>query len=172
MHYSFLLGVQPYTAHSFQDCHQHCCRFQNTIFTEIQTGGVMKVKPLKEEEKPRSEDRSTLWRVVSVVWDIARFVGLLPFHQKKDDQSFSFKWFSFTTLFSFTRLVIFNSPFTTLPIILFLSFGRNEWEEEQFEALLGIGNGTMSMSPTVETVLRVDYITSFSFYILSELQKS
>ena len=136
----------------------------------------MKVKPLKQEERLRSEDRSTLWRVISVVWEIARFLGLLPFHQKKNDQSFSFKWFSFTTLFSFTRLVIFNSPFTTLPVILFLTFGRDEWEEEeQFEALLGMGNGTMSMSMSmsmVETVLRVDYITTFSFYILSGVAKN
>ena len=131
----------------------------------------MKVKPLKQEEQLRSEDRSTLWRVISVVWEIARFLGLLPFHQKKNDQSFSFKWFSFTTLFSFTRLVIFNSPFTTLPVILFLIFGRDEWEEEQFEALLGMGNGTMSMS-MVETVLRLDYITTFSFYILSGVAKN
>ena len=132
---------------------------------------MMKINSLKEEEQHRSEDHSTLWRVVSAVWDIARFLGFLPFHQNKLDQSFSFKWFSVATLFSFVRLVLFNSPFTILPIILFLSFGRREWEEEQFEALMGIRNGTMSMS-TVETALRVDHITSFTLFILSELKKN
>ena len=131
----------------------------------------MKVKPLQEEEQHKLEDHSTLWRVVSAVWDVARFLGFLPFHQNKLDKSFSFKWFSVATFLSFVRLVLFNSPFTILPIIFFLSFGRKEWEEEQFEALMGIRNGTMSLS-TVETALRVDHITSFTLFILSELKKT
>ena len=129
-----------------------------------------KVRPLKQEGQHRSENDTALWRVVSLVWDFARFLGFLPFHQNKHDQTFSFKWFSFATLFSFVGLVLFNSPFTILPIIFFLTFGRKEWGQEQFEALVGIRNGTMSMS-TLESVLRVDHITSFTLFILSELKK-
>ena len=133
--------------------------------------GKMKVNPLNEEEQPRTEEQSTLRRVVSFVWSSSVFFGFLPFHQNKRDHTFSFKFFSFTTIFTFARLVLFNFPFTFLPIILFLNFGGNELEQEQFEALLGIGNGTTTTATMLETTLRVDYIIGFTLFILSELQK-
>ena len=118
----------------------------------------MKVNPLNEEEQPRTEEQSTLRRVVSFVWSSSVFFGFLPFHQNKRDHTFSFKFFSFTTIFTFARLVLFN-------------FGGNELEQDQFEALLGIGNGTTTTATMLETTLRVDYIIGFTLFILSELQK-
>ena len=137
----------------------------------------MKVNPLNEEEQPRTEEQSTLNRVATFVWSSAILFGFLPLnytehnhnHNHEHNHSISFKFFSLTTLFSFARLVLFNSPFTFLPVILFLNFGRNELEQEHYEAFFGMRNGTIT---TIETALRVDFVFSFTLFILPELEKN
>ena len=72
-------------------------------------------------------------------------LGLSPYKINWETGEVSFKWFSSETIWSLVRLVLFNSPFSFLPIVLFAFFGIAEWENQEW----GVKNVTTTLNATL-----------------------
>ena len=138
----------------------------------------MKVTPVTPEQKihsdkemphPSKADRYSAIGIHTLVFCL----GFSPYKMKKETGEVSFKWLSFETIWSLIRLVIFNSPFSILPIVLMAFLGTGELEQEEMS---GFSNDTSETSSTstvtvYAAVSMVEYISCYSYFILSRVAK-
>ena len=143
-------------------------------FINIASTKTMKVSPLEQkmDSEKKMPNRSKADQYLATgIHTFVVCLGLIPYKIKKETGEISFKWFSCKTILSLTRLVIFNFPCSILPAF-FAFFGTEEWnQEEKSES----ANSTIETVPTATVFLAswcVEYISSFSYFILSRVAKS
>ena len=69
--------------------------------------------PDKAMQKYSMADQYLLTCIQGLVY----FFGLAPYKYNKETWEISFRWFSSTTIWTLIRLIIFNAPFSFLPIM-------------------------------------------------------
>ena len=112
------------------------------------------------------------------------FFGLAPYKYNKETWEISFRWISSTTISTLIRLVVFNAPFSFLPLILWAIYGPGVSEtadtedNEDTEIANATTNSTASMpvntaneSTTIMPVVflvvhAVEYVSCYSIFIL------
>ena len=119
------------------------------------------------------EERKTsniLEGMVYFVGLIAQFLGILPM-KWDNNMNFSFSLFSWTSFFSFIRLVVFNSPFTVFPLVLY--YGGYMYQGFEIELDLNITElvmndtiNTIYEGSTVQIVYNLLTLANFLYYIL------
>ena len=87
---------------------------------------MRKVAPVVDQEEVILNDQKTYMVVSGAIQIIANIVGISPAAINHEEKTIQFRLFSFCTLFSLIRLVVFNLPFTILPWIFF-----NTLDQEQ-----------------------------------------
>ena len=117
----------------------------------------MKVAPAGQKAKTEQKMKNGSKRDQYLVFGIrmfAYFLGLSPYKFNAETGEVSFKWFSCETLWCFLRLVLFNSPFSFLPVVFFAIFGRAEWENLEWGKMpddknttIAISNATLNATP-------------------------
>ena len=135
----------------------------------------MKVSPLEQkiDSDEKMPNRSkTDWYVMVGIHTLVVCLGLGPYKIRKETGEISFKWFSFETISSLTRLVIFNSPFSILPTMLMAFFGPGEWNQEEKSGSANSTNETLPKTTVILAVAAVEYISCYSYFILSRVAKS
>ena len=100
------------------------------------------------------------------------FLGLSPYNINKETGEVSFKWISCETIWSLVRLVVFNSPFSFLPVVLAGLFGTEEWKKEDLGGFSNVTDTQMSTTTVFLVVSSVEYISTYSFFVLSRAAKS
>ena len=134
----------------------------------------MKVSPLEQkmDSEKKMPNRSKADQYLATgIHTFVVCLGLIPYKIKKETGEISFKWFSCKTILSLIRLVIFNFPCSILPAF-FAFFGTEEWNQEEKS---GSANSTIETVPTATVFLAVtavEYISSYSYFILSRVAKS
>ena len=156
----------------------------------------MKVAPVdqkaKTEERMKNVSKIDQY-LVSGIHVFMYCLGLSPYKVNKETGEVSFKWFSCETFWSLVRLVVFNSPFSFLPVVFFVAFGRDEWsgvaEVKEMNATL---NSASALNATLNTTLNatsitknelpnalmytilisIENISCYSFFILPKAAKS
>ena len=147
----------------------------------------MKVSPV--DEKAKSEEKmKNGWKIDQYlafgIYIFMYSIGLNPYKINKETGEISFKWLSYETFWSLVRLVLFNSPFSFLPVVLFLVFGMDEWDGMVNKLTNSTSNATMNatLNTTSTTaygsdqvykmLVAIEYISSYSFFILQKRCKS
>ena len=155
----------------------------------------MKVAPVdqkaKTEDKMKNESKADQY-LLSGIHMFVYCLGLSPYKINWDTGEVSFRWFSCETISSLIRLVLFNSPFSFLPIVLFAFFGIAEWENQEWGELADVKNGTTSNATSNATLnatsnsaftgaststlvyqilFTLEYISCYSFFFLSKVAK-
>ena len=129
----------------------------------------MKVAPAEENgvENPTKINKFLQYGIGMFVG----FFGLFPFKMDKETWELSFRWISSETIWSFVRLVVFNSPFSFLPVILGVVFGPEELRSDEGKSG-NATNQTIHVESTVYLVVyAVEYISSYTFFILQRSAK-
>ena len=94
-------------------------------------------------------------------------LGLNPYQINKETGKVSFHWFSRTTFWSLIRLVLFNSPFSILPFVLFAVCGRTEWDQETLEKYK---KSSTALSPVFLIVGLLEWVSCLFFlFFLSKV---
>ena len=147
----------------------------------------MKVAPVGTRQKPdkimqkySKADQYLLTCIQVLVY----FFGLAPYKYNKETWEISFRWISSTTISTLIRLVVFNAPFSFLPLILWAIYGPGVSEtadtedNEDTEIANATTNSTASMPvntanesttiiPVVFLVVHaVEYVSCYSIFIL------
>ena len=157
----------------------------------------MKVVPVgqkaKTEQKMNRSKRDQY--LVFGIRMFAYFLGLSPYKFNAETGEVSFKWFSCETLWCFIRLVLFNSPFSFLPVVFFAIFGRAEWENLEWGKMPDDKNTTnatsnatssatfnatssaavnvaLNAAPVYQILFTLEYVSYYSFFILLKVAKS
>ena len=137
----------------------------------------------KTEEKMKNKSRTGQY-LQSGIHMFMYCLGLSPYKINKETGEVLFKWFSCETIWSLVRLVVFNSPFSFLPVVFFVAFGRDEWGEmAEVDNMTATLNSTLNAtsnatSSAVGTGLvykilcAIEYISCYSFFILTKVAKS
>ena len=98
-------------------------------------------------------------------------VGLFPFKINKKTWALSFQWISSETIWSLVRLVVFNFPFSFLPIIMWGFYRPGEARTEN-PGFSNSTNGSTSTKPTVYVIVfAVEYVSFYTFFILFRAAK-
>ena len=130
---------------------------------------MMKVAPARKEDyhKKKMETPSRINKYLQYCIGIPVYCfGLLPYKMDKETWEFSFRWISSETIWSLVRLVVFNSPFSFLPVILWGFYGPREWETEDFD-FANMTSSLKSLEPTVSTIVfATEYVISYTYFIL------
>ena len=164
--------------------------WQTNRFSASRSFGIactMKVAPVdqkaKNEEKMKNGSKTGQY-LQSGIHMFMYCLGLSPYKINKETGEVSFKWFSCETFWSLVRLVVFNSPFSFLPVVFFVAFGRDEWggvaEVDNMTATLNstlnaTSNATSSAVGTglvYKILCAIEYISCYSFFILTKVAKS
>ena len=153
----------------------------------------MKVAPVGQRGKTEEKMKNGMQTEQYLVSGIHMFMyclGLNPYKMNKENGELSFRWFSCETLWSVTRLIVFNSPFSFLPLVLFALFGIAEWEDQEWGQMGEVKNMTTPISnatstptlnatlnarltaaPVYQVLFSVEYISCYSFFALSKVAK-
>ena len=113
------------------------------------------------------------------------FVWLSPYKINKATGEFSFRWISWGTIWSLARLVIFNAPLSFLPLLLLVFYGPlsvpsrlllvfygpGEWKPEELQQFVNATSEQTSTSTVAIAVCAVEYISCYSYFILSKAAK-
>ena len=126
----------------------------------------MKVTPAAKKERGKDPSKIHQYLQCALGWLVV-CVGLSPFKMDMETWEFSFRWISSETFWSLVRLVLFNSPFSFLPIILCGVYGPKEWETDD----LGISNFTNGSMSVSTAVFAVEYVSSYTYFILYRTAK-
>ena len=160
----------------------------------------MKVAPVDQKtmtgEKMKNASKADQY-LLSGIHMFVYCLGLSPYKINWETGEVSFKWFSCETIWALVRLVLFNSPFSFLPIVLFGLFGIAEWENQEWGELADVKNVTTTLSATSNATLNatseatsnaaissaststvpyqilftLEYISCYSYFILSKVAK-
>ena len=162
----------------------------------------MKVAPVdqkgKTEEKMNNGFKTDQYLALGIHMS-AYCLGLSPYKLNMETGEVSFRWFSRETIWSLIRLVIFNSPFSFLPVVFFAIFGRAEWENLEWgkmpddknttnATLNATSNATfnatfnatssaavnvaLNAAPVYQILFTLEYVSYYSFFILLKVAKS
>ena len=134
----------------------------------------MKVTPL--EQKGISENKmkncsKADQHFVFGVHTLARCLGLSPYKMNKETGELSFRWISWETIWSLTRLIVTNAPFSFLPIVLYGVFRTEEWNPEEAIRHDNMTVDHVSTSEIFLGVLGVELISGYSYFILFRAAK-
>ena len=102
----------------------------------------------KTEDKMRNESKTDQY----LVYGMHMFIfclGLSPYKINKETGEVFFRWFSCKTIWSLIRLVLFNSPFSFLPVVLFAFFGTAELKQEDLGGFSNCTSSSMSRSTAI-----------------------
>ena len=98
--------------------------------------------------------------------------------QRTGSECSAFRWFrsllpwkTSQTIWSLTRLIVTNAPFSFLPIVLFACFGAEEWNPEEMSQHANVTSGQWSESPIILGVFGVEIISGYSYFILFRAAK-
>ena len=135
----------------------------------------MKVSPV--DEKAKSEEKmKNGWKIDQYlafgIYIFMYSIGLNPYKINKETGEISFKWLSYETFWSLVRLVLFNSPFSFLPVVLASLFGRDELTKEELGRFTNMTAMQASTGPVYAVVFSIEYISTYSFFILSRAAKN
>ena len=99
---------------------------------------------------------------------IAIILGIIPMKIDKKEMVFSFRLFSWRSLFSFVRLVVFNAPLTIVPLVLFQGgFMAKEIEDELGLNMTHIqSNEDPYGNDMVQVILNLLAGSCFLYYVL------
>ena len=132
---------------------------------------MVKVKPANGEHTEDIKGSRATLLVWSVVYRVSWFFGLIAI-QKTKTGPHHFKLFSWSSLFTLMRLVVFSFPFVVLPYIL----SRGGFLEEEWKTLIQslrknatAGAGNLKGSSLQDTRKIVIYMNYFSNYFLFAL---
>ena len=134
----------------------------------------MKVAPVDQKGKTKEKMKNvskTDQYLVSGFHMFMYCLGLSPYKVNKETGEVSFKWFSCETIWSLVRLVVFNSPFSFLPLVLAGLFGTEEWKKEDLGGFSNVTDTQMSTTTVFLVVSSVEYISTYSFFVLSRAAK-
>ena len=173
--------------------------WQTNRFSASRSFGIactMKVAPVdqkaKNEEKMKNRSKTGQY-LQSGIHMFMYCLGLSPYKINKETGEVSFKWFSSETIWSFVRLIVFNSPFSFLPVVLFAYFGPDEWVgmtassnstlnatlNSTFNATLNttlnatsITNHKLPNALMYTILISIENISCYSFFILPKVAKS
>ena len=135
----------------------------------------MKVVPVDQKAKTgeKMKNHSKIDQYLAFgIYTFVYCLGLNPYKVNKETGEVSFKWFSWETIWSLIRLVIFNSPFSFLPAVLDGLFGTDEWETEELGGLTNVTDVTEKTATVYVLVSSVEYISTYSFFVLSRAAKN
>ena len=101
---------------------------------------------------------------------LAYIVGIIPFNINYKEETIQFRLFSFSTLLSFVRLVVFNLPFTILPCILWPIIASTAKEN-----FMSGGNETTADNETIQEninnnisvlwiIAALDYFSNYLYF--------
>ena len=95
-----------------------------------EAASMRKVKPAFKEPSEFEHLSGSTRYFLMFLFKFIRWTGLLPIKMVGSPELFEFKLLSKSSLFAFTRLLIFTFPFLILPLIfLFGGFTAKEYEE-------------------------------------------
>ena len=125
------------------------------------------VQPSTIKNEPELNQSSGLKLTFYLLFGFVNVLGFAPWKADKKEGTFSFKLFSFTSVFCFLRLLLFSFPFTTLPLIFWYGgYMDEEWNSFQNETN---GNSTMEYDPrslTEEMVFKFDFYSNYLVLVL------
>ena len=130
----------------------------------------MEVAPVHQKGNPERKTRSNVDEYfVLAIHTLATCIGLNPYKIDKETGEVSFRWISRETLWSLIRLVVFNSPFSFLPVIFAALYAPAEWKPEERS---GFATSNSTATSTVYfAVCAVEYISCYSYFVLSGAAK-
>ena len=167
-----------------------CCLlyWQTNRFSASRSFGIactMKVAPVDQKAKNEEKRSKTGQYLQSGIHMFMYCLGLSPYKINKETGEVSFKWFSSETIWSLVRLIVFNSPFSFLPVVLFAYFGQDEWvgmtasSNSTFNATLNttlnatsITNHKLPNALMYTILISIENISCYSFFILPKAAKS
>ena len=131
---------------------------------------TMEVAPVHQKGNPERKTRSNVDEYfVLAIHTLATCIGLNPYKIDKETGEVSFRWISRETLWSLIRLVVFNSPFSFLPVIFAALYAPAEWKPEERS---GFATSNSTATSTVYfAVCAVEYISCYSYFVLSGAAK-
>ena len=122
-------------------------------------------KPLALNVVPKSS--KVLLKIVGLISMIGTTLGIIPMKIDGEDMQFSFKLFSWRSLFSFVRLVVFNAPLTIAPLVLFRGgFVEQEIENELDLNMTDILTNDPYANDMVQVILNLLNASCFLYYVL------
>ena len=147
---------------------------RQSSYTTSTSTGTMKVTPVEQNGIPKNKmkicskvDQHFLFGIHT----LARCLGMSPYKMDKETGELSFRWISCETIWSLTRLIVTNAPFSFLPIVLFACFGAEEWNPEEMSRQANMTSGHWSESPIILGVFGVEIISGYSYFILFRAAK-
>ena len=140
-------------------------RRTSTMATRVGPRKINEKERLNEKMKSQSKPvHYLMYGIHTMVY----FLGLNPYKiENKGTVKVSFHWFSRTTFWSLIRLVLFNSPFSILPFVLFAVCGQTEWDQESLEKYK---KSSTALSPVFLIVGLLEWVSCLFFlFILSKV---
>ena len=144
----------------------------------------MKVRPIAEKGNSSSSDKmrdlsKADQYLTSLIHMFMYCIGLNPYKFNKETGEVSFKWISWETIWALARLIVFNAPFSFLPIILLLCFGAEEFKptEEMSQPENTTSQDANATTQHISTstvwlaVISIEYISCYSYFILFRAAK-
>ena len=115
-------------------------------------------------------DQKTYMVVSRAIQIIANIVGISPAAINHEEKTIQFRLFSFCTLFSLIRLVVFNLPFTILPRIFINTLYQDKSESKVNETSILSKNASYwenyYNNITIDQIIMyLDYLSCYSYYI-------
>ena len=131
----------------------------------------MKVTPMRQKANKMKKYSKADQYFVFAIHTLTVCLGVSPFKFNKQTGEISFKWFSCETICSLVRLLVFNAPFSFLPVILMFFFGEGEWEPEERSRFVNVTSQHVSKSTVFMAVVTVEYVSCYSYFILFRAAK-
>ena len=131
----------------------------------------MKVTPMRQKANKMNKYSKADQHFVFAIHTLTVCLGVSPFKFNKQTGEISFKWISCETIWSLVRLLVFNAPFSFLPVILMFFFGEGEWEPEERSRFVNVTSQHVSKSTVFMAVVTVEYVSCYSYFILSRTAK-
>ena len=135
---------------------------------------IMKIASVEQkrnhEEKMKNRSKAEQYLIFGI-HTLAIFFGLSPYKINKATGEFSFRWISWEAIWSLARLVVFNAPLSFLPLLLLVFYGPGEWKPEELQQFVNATSEQTSTSTVAIAVCAVEYISCYSYFILSKAAK-
>ena len=135
---------------------------------------IMKIASVEQkrnhEEKMKNRSKAEQYLIFGI-HTLVIFVGLSPYKINKATGEFSFRWISWEAIWSLARLVVFNAPLSFLPLLLLVFYGPGEWKPEELQQFVNATSEQTSTSTVAIAVCAVEYISCYSYFILSKAAK-
>ena len=128
----------------------------------------VKISPTSNKSVKEVEGKETPWivrTIFSVILNLVKLTGLLPFSICLETKSVNFKLISWKTFFAFLRLLVFTFPFLILP---FIFSGCGFVEKAAVDAVSAASNGTgfFAESNIGKWVADIEVYVNYLAYIL------